>query len=200
MRWLLICILMGGLLLNCSSKHRKSALEVGHAEPIVNTEPMLKIPPSFSKPMHQESVQDLQWVKVLVLALNAGGVTIEQTIAFLGEKVGTDPWDSTRQLVKPWSIHIQSATVYPLLHIDVPVAVNIEFKPGSTPELTSLQELFGEFRRVRFRTDDFSGRKYVLAYYRPEKAPMNGRILAALLRSNEQLVVRLKVDAEKFLE
>lgn len=200
MRWLLIGILMGSLALNCSSKHQQAAQEVGHPEPIVHTDPMMEIPKPFFKPMHQESAQDLQWVKVLVRGLNTGRVTLEQTIAFMGTKVGTDPGGSARHVVKPWSTHIHSAMVYPLLHINVPVAVDIEFKPGSMPELSSLQKLFGDFRRVRPMTDVFPGRKNVLAYYRPENAPMDGRILAELSRPNELLIVKLHVDAEKFLE
>ena len=200
MRWLLIGLLMCVLVFSCSPQHQQPVLKAGHPELVIHDETMMEIPESFFKPMHQEGAHDLKWVKVLVLALNTGRVTLEQTIAFLGKKAGTDPWKSTRHLVKPWSMHIKSVMVYPLLHINVPVAVDIEFRPDSTPELSSLQELFGDFRQIRFRTDDFHGMQYVLAYYRPENASMNGRILAGLSRSNEQLVVKLRVDAENFLE
>jgi len=200
MRWLLIGLLMVGLMLSCSTQHKQAALEAGQSEPIIHDEPMMEIPESFFKPMHQEDAHDLQWVKVLVLALNTGRVTLEQTVAFLGERAVTDPRSPTRYLVEPWSMHIKSVTVYPLLHINVPVAVDIEFKAESTPELSSLQGLFGDFRQIPFSTDDFHGMKLVLAYYRPENAPMQGRIFAGLSRSNEHLVVKLRVDAEKFLE
>jgi hypothetical protein len=147
--------------------------------------------------MQQENARDLGWLKILVSALNTGNVTLEQAIAYLGEDAGIDPLNPTHHLVTPWSKHIKSARVYPLGHIAIPVAIDIEFAQGSTPQLASLQALFGDFKRAPRNPGDFySGDKFV-HFHRPGMSPMRVRIFAELSSSNRLFVVKLHVDAEK---
>ncbi len=160
----------------------------------------MEIPTAFSNPMQQENAQDLRWLKVLVLALNTGKVTLEQAIAYLGEDAGADPLNPTHRLVTPRSKHFKSAKVYPLKHIDIPVAINIEFAQGSTPKLTSMQELLGNFKPVPRNPDDFHSGEKVGLFYRPGKSPMMVRLFAELSKPDKLLVVKLHVDAEVNLE
>jgi len=160
----------------------------------------MEIPTAFTIPMQQEDAQDMRWLKVMVLALNTGKVTLEQAIAYLGKDAGTDPLSPAHHLVTPWSKHIKSVTVYPLDHIDIPVAIEIEFAQDSTPELTTMQELLGIFKPMPRNPDDFHSGAKVCLFYRPGKSPKTVRLFAELSKSNKLLVIKLHVDAEECLE
>lgn len=93
MRLLFSALCVATLATNCSIQHHEIPPEDTHPRPnVFHENSSMEIPKSLFTPMQQENSQDVRWLKILVLALNSGKVTFEQTISYLGEDAGVDPW------------------------------------------------------------------------------------------------------------
>ena len=146
-------------------------------------------------PMNATDPADLAWLDELVKALATGTVTREQVIAFLGDDAGPAPDRTGGRVVRPRSKLLASATVYPLAHIDTPVAMDIVFAPGASPSLDALERRLGAFKPTPRAPDDFtSGPKFAL-YVDRKDTRTTVRVFAELAKGAQRDVAKLFLDA-----
>jgi len=145
---------------------------------------------SSSKP---SAADDLAWLSRLVDAL-ASGSSREEMVELLGEDISERP-DSRRRKIRPGSPMLASAEVYPLAHIGIDVAVNLDFHQESAPQLELLESLFGTFHRKPRPPDKFGGPERA-HYHEVDGSSLRVRILAELASEEDSRVLHLRLDAE----
>lgn len=153
-------------------------------------------PPATASAAHASDPRDLAWLNELVKALETGTATREQVVAFLGTDAGPSPTNEGGRVVRPRSALLASATVYPLPHIEIKVAMDLAFTPGAMPTLDALAHRLGSFDPVPRAPDDFgSGEKFV-HYSQRADTKTEVRIFAELAHDAGRRVAKLHIDVE----
>ncbi len=152
------------------------------------------MPHPFPSRANPASPDDVGWLAELVHTLANVAVSRAELVAFLGEPAGSDMWDEKRELVRPLSPLIESAVVYPLSHIGIDVAVDLQFQEGSALLRESVERALGELRAMPRAPDDFSSGPKLA--YRREGAHGTARVFVELHPSDETRVRSIHLDVD----
>jgi hypothetical protein len=137
---------------------------------------------------------DLAWLGELARVLASRPVTRDEVIAYLGRDDGPSPNDSRRRRVRPHSAHLAMVEVYPLAHIQIDVALDIEFQASSRPARSAMEQALGALRSMPRSPDDFSSGEKLAHYVNGTYA--TARVFVELDRKDPSRVAKVHVDAD----
>lgn len=155
---------------------------------------MTNADPPFSGPALPESPNDLAWLAELVRVAADEPISRAQVVDYLGQPTGVDSFNPSRQLVRAHSPFLAKVTIYPLPHIRIDLAVDLEFAEGSRPGRSAMASALGPLAPMARAPDDFhSGQK--LSLYRRGKHG-TARVFVELDPKNDTQVRSVHVDVD----
>lgn len=156
--------------------------------------PPPEAPSPFAGPATQRNPVDLAWLTELVRVLADEPATREQVGAYLGKDAGPDMQHPNGRLIRGHSPYFEKASVYPLPHLKIEVAVDISLAANSRPNRSAIGSVLSPLEAMPRAPDDFSsGPK--LAHYRKGKHG-TARVFVELDPKNQNEVRSIHVDVD----
>jgi hypothetical protein len=147
----------------------------------------------FAEPMVQKNPSDFAWLTHLVATLSDKPASREHVIAFLGQDGGADSSSAGKRRVTPRSQYLTNVSVYPLAHVKIEVAVDMEFAKDQ-PSRSVLQSALGPLQSMP-KKPDAVGSGPSFAYYK-KGAHGTVRVFIEFDPKNDQKAVKLHVDVD----